>query len=156
MKIGIQCLTYNCAESFPKLILPWLKLRHLGFDVDIWVGSGQFKEYKELGYEDKNGPTLELLNAYKDKKVINHVWTPDPDNPLRDHETRNMCIPYFKEKDIDVMIQLDADEFYTDKEVFNLVSFIRENPQYSTYNVVYKNIVETVIVTGKHMNILFF
>lgn len=141
MKIGLQVLAYNCADSFRELILPWLKVRSLRYDIDIWVASGQFKEYKELGYEDKNGPTLELLNKCLSNGEINHVFTPDPDNLLRDHETRNECISYFREKNIDVMIQLDADEFYTDAEVFNLIRFIEENPDYSTYNVTYNNII---------------
>jgi len=141
MKIGIQCLAYNCAESFPELIAPWLKMKYLAYDIDIWVASGQFKEYAELGYEDKNESTLKLLTEYKNKGKINYVWTPDPNNLLKDHETRNQCIPYFKEKDIDVMIQLDADEFYTDEEAFNLIKFIEENPGYSIYNAIYKNIV---------------
>ena len=140
MKIGIQCLAYNCAETFLELISPWLKLRGK-YDIKLWVGSGQFKEYKELGYEDKNGPTLELLNELKSKGDIDYVWTPEPNNLLSDHETRNQCLPYFKEEDIDVMIQLDADEFYTDQEALNLVKFIEENPQHSVYNVVYNNII---------------
>lgn len=141
MKIGLQVLAYNCADTFQELILPWLKMRVLGYDIDIWVASGQFKEYKKLGYEDKNSDTLKLLNKLYSDGEINHIFTPDPNNLLSDHETRNECISYFKDKDIDVMIQLDADEFYKDIEVFNLLKFIEDNPDYSTYNIVYNNII---------------
>lgn len=139
MKIGIQCLAYNCAESFSEFIEPWLKLKET-HDVKLWVASGQFKIYKEMGCEDKNGPTLELFKTeYKDK--IDYLWIPEPDNLLSDHETRHQSIAYMKEQDIDIMIQLDADEFYTWEEVQNFIKFIEENPQFDTYNTVFRNLV---------------
>lgn len=139
-KIGIQCLAYNCSETFPKLIEPWLKLKET-HDVKIWVGSGQFKIYNEMGCKDENGSTLELLKDYLDKGHIDHLFTPDPNNLLSDHETRDKCLPYFKDEDIDLMIQLDADEFYTEKEVQNLISFIEKNPHHNTYNTIFRNLI---------------
>ena len=139
MKIGIQCLAYNCSESFSELINPWIKLKK-DYNVVLWVGSGQFKEYHELGYENKNASTLKLFNTeYKEK--IDYLWTPNPNNLLSDHETRNQCISYFKEQDVDLMIQLDADEFYTEREVNNLIKFVEQNPQYSIYNTTFNNII---------------
>ena len=61
MKIGIQILAYNCSNSFENLIQPFLKLKNQ-FDIKIWVGSGQFKEYAELGYKDLNHSTEVLLD----------------------------------------------------------------------------------------------
>ena len=139
MKIGIQCLAYNCAESFPKFIAPWLKLKET-HDVKLWVGSGQFRIYKEMGCKDENGPTLELLTTTY-KNDIDYLWTPDPDNHLADHETRHQSVAYMKEQDIDLMIQLDADEFYTWEEVQGYIKFIEDNPQYDTYNTNFKNLV---------------
>ena len=54
MKIGIQILAYNCADTFEKLIKPWVKLKSK-YDIKIWVGSGQFKLYNEMGCENLNG-----------------------------------------------------------------------------------------------------
>lgn len=139
-KIGIQCVAYNCAETFPKLLEPWLKLKET-HDVKIWVGSGQYRIYKEMGCKDENGPTLELLKEYLNKGYIDHLFTPDPDNLLEEHTNRDKSVPYFKEQDIDLMIQVDADEFYTEEEVQNLISFVEENPQHNTYNVTFRNLI---------------
>ena len=60
MKIGIQILAYNCESTFEKLIEPWVKLKEQ-YDIKIWVGSGQFKIYNDMGCENLNGPTIKLL-----------------------------------------------------------------------------------------------
>ena len=140
MKIGIQILAYNCSNSFEKLIQPFLKLKNQ-FDIKIWVGSGQFKEYAELGYKDLNHSTEVLLADLLLKEDIDYVFKPNKNNLLTDAGTRNKCIPWMKENDIDLMIQVDADEFYTDKEAVDLIKFIESNHEYSIYNVTYKNIV---------------
>ena len=140
MKIGIQIVAYNCADKFEELISPWVKLKNK-YDIKIWVGSGQFKIYHDMGCENMNGPTIELLKNMLDKGSIDCLFQPSPDNLLGDHTTRDKCVPWMKENDIDLMVQLDADEFYTDKEVENYLEFIKENPQYDTYNTVFKNMV---------------
>ena len=53
MKIGIQILAYNCESTFEKLIEPWVKLKEQ-YDIKIWVGSGQFKIYNDMGCENLN------------------------------------------------------------------------------------------------------
>jgi len=140
MKIGIQLITYNSAETLEKLIEPWLKLKNR-YDLKIWVGSGQFKTYHDMGCENLNGPTIQVLESMLEKGKIDYLFQPDPDNLLSDHKTRDKCIPWMREQDIDLMIQLDSDEFYTEEESENLIRFIEENPEYSTYNVVYNNII---------------
>ena len=141
MKIGIQILAYNCATTFEKLIQPWVKLKEK-YNIKIWVGSGQFKEYYELGYENKNSKTLELLQQLKDNRVINELFTTDGNNNLlKDHEMRNKCIPWMKENDVDLMIQVDADEFYSTREANNLIQYIIDNPEHTIYNTTFKNVV---------------
>ncbi len=140
MKIGIQLIAYNSEKTLEKLIAPWLKLRDR-YDLKVWVGSGQFKTYHEMGCEDLNEPTIQLLKSMLGEGKIDCLFQPNPDNLLDDHETRDKCIPWMRKEDVDLMIQVDADEFYTEEEAGNLIEFIVDNPQYSTYNVVYNNIV---------------
>ena len=59
MKIGIQILAYNCSNSFEKLIQPWVELKNQ-FDIKIWVGSGQFKEYADNPAQVFSGNTREF------------------------------------------------------------------------------------------------
>lgn len=141
MNIGIQILAYNCENTIDDVINPWLVLRGT-HDVKVWVASGQFKIYKDLGYEDKNQKTLAKLNQKLDSGEIDYLFIPDKNNLLSDHETRNQCVNYFVENDIDLMIQVDSDEFYTKEEVLNFMDFIEKNPKYTIYNTTFKNLIE--------------
>jgi len=138
MKIGIQLITYNSEKTLKKLIAPWLKLKDR-YDLKIWVGSGQFKIYHDMGCENLNGPTIHLLESMLGQGKIDYLFQPNPDNLLGDHTTRDKCIPWMREQDIDLMIQLDSDEFYTEEEVENYIKFIEENPDFN-YKTVFNNL----------------
>jgi hypothetical protein len=140
MKIGIQVLAYNCHNTIEEVLNPWIKMKDR-YDIKIWVGSGQFRIYKELGYQNKNSETLSVLNELLNKKEIDFIFTPNEENLLSDHETRNMCIEYFKNNDIDLMVVLDSDEFYTEQEVVNYLNFVEENDQFTLYKTVFKNLI---------------
>ena len=65
LNVGIQILAYNCADTFEELIKPWIELDYengyYDIDIKIWVGSGQFKIYEDMGCKNVNGPTIELI-----------------------------------------------------------------------------------------------
>ena len=138
MKIGIQLITYNSEKTLEKLIAPWLKLKDR-YDLKVWVGSGQFKIYHDMGCENLNGPTIQLLESMLGEGKIDYLFQPDPDNLLGDHTTRDKCISWMREQDIDLMIQVDSDEFYTEEEVENYIKFIEENPDFN-YKTVFNNL----------------
>lgn len=140
MKIGIQLLAYECENTLEEVLTPWLILKD-SYEVYIWVASGQFKIYKDLGYKNNNQATLNKIEELLNKGVINYLFTPDEDNLLSDHETRNKCISYFKENDVDLMIQLDSDEFYTKKDVKNYIKFVEENKNFTLYKTTFKNLI---------------
>jgi len=138
MKIGIQISAYNCESTFEKLIKPWIDIKDK-YDIKIWVGSGQFEIYQRMGCENLNGPTIELFKRLLDKGSIDYLFQSDPNNLLDDHTTRNKCIPWMKENDIDLMIQLDADEFYSTEDVENYLNFVTNNQEYDSYNTIFRN-----------------
>ena len=138
MKIGIQILAYNCVETFEKLIEPWIKLKGK-YNIKIWVGSGQFKIYHDMGCKNLNGPTIKLLKKLLNEGKIDYIFQPNPNNLLGDHSTRDKCIPWMKENDIDLMTQLDSDEFYTEEEVSNYFKFVEDNPNYN-YLTIFNNL----------------
>ena len=139
-KIGLQVLAYNCATTFQKVIDPWISLRK-EYDIKIWVGSGQFKEYAELGYENLNYTTEIVLNIYKECNKIDYLFSTSGKELLTDAETRDKCIPWMKENDIELMIQVDADEYYSSKEAKNLIEYAINNPDYTCYNTIFNNII---------------
>jgi len=62
-----------------------------------------------------------------------------PEKTLSDHETRTLCLEYFEKKDVDLIWILDADEFYTEEEIRNVIEYVQENPQYDWYSIRFKN-----------------
>tara|TARA_B100000780_G_C21060819_1_gene426360 strand:+ start:66 stop:806 length:741 start_codon:yes stop_codon:yes gene_type:complete len=144
MKIGIQILAYNCEKTIKKILEPWLSLKNK-YDIKIWMGSGQFKAYATLGYPNLNESTLKLLNRFKDDGLIDELFSTavdaKEDELFMDHEMRDKCVPWMRDNDIDLMIQVDADEFYTKREANNLIEFIKNNPDHTIYNTIFKNVV---------------
>ena len=140
MKIGIQILSYNCADTFEKLIEPWVKLKNK-YDIKIWVGSGQFKIYEEMGCENINGPTIELLKKLLNEGKIDYLFQPDPNNLLGDHTTRDKSVSWMKENDIDLMVQVDADEFYG-SQAEGYLDWIMNNPESDCYRTFLKGVIE--------------
>lgn len=141
MKIGIQVLAYNCHDTIEEVLNPWIRLKNK-YDIKIWVGSGQFRIYKEMGYENKNFKTLDVLYKLYENNKIDFIFTPDESNLLDDHQTRNHSIEFFKQNDIDLMVVVDSDEFYSDREVELYLEFIENNPQYTLFKTVFKNLVQ--------------
>lgn len=141
MKIGIQVLAYNCHNTIEEVLNPWINLKS-DYDIKIWVGSGQFRIYKELGYINENGPTLEVLYELLEKQKIDFIFTTDESNLLSDHETRNESIDFFKKNDIDLMVVLDSDEFYQEDEVKIYFDYIQKNPEFTLFKTVFKNLIK--------------
>jgi hypothetical protein len=139
MKIGLQVLAYNCDKSIKKLLQPWI-YHKVNYDIKIWVASGQFKIYHDMGCENENSGTLKILKSdlYHE---IDYLFEPTPGFLLSDHETRSSCLNYFREENIDLMIMLDSDEFYTEKDVENLLSYVKDNQNFDWYTVNFKNII---------------
>jgi autotransporter strand-loop-strand O-heptosyltransferase len=137
VKIGVQIMAYNCAEAFPKLFEPWMKLKD-ELNLDFWVHSRQFKIYEEMGVEDSNSETLSMLkNEYSD--VIDYLSVPE--EALSDHESRSLHLDYCKKKDIDLILMLDTDEFYTEEQIRDTVNFVKNNPEFDWYAIQLKNYV---------------
>ena len=139
MKIGLQVLAYNCEKSIKKILSPWIYCKSK-YDIKIWVASGQFKIYRDLGYENENDETLNVfkIDLYHE---IDYLFEPTPGSLLSDHETRSSCLSYFREENIDLMIMLDSDEFYSLEDVENLLSYIKENPTPDWYSVSFRNLI---------------
>jgi len=137
VKIGIQILAYNCKEAFPRLIEPWAKLKE-EFNFKFWVNSRQFRIYEEMGSEDINAETLEMLRTDY-SQLIDCLSVPE--KTLSDDETRSLSLEYFKKEEVDLIWILDADEFYTEEEIRNAIKYVQENPQYDWYCIRFKSYV---------------
>jgi hypothetical protein len=137
LKIGLQILAYNCKEAFPRLIEPWAKLKE-ELNFKFWVHSRQFRIYEEMGSEDVNAETLEMLKTDY-SELIDCLSVPE--ETLSDHESRSLCLEFFEKEDVDLIWMLDADEFYTEQQIRNIIDFIKNNSQFDWFSIQLKNYV---------------
>lgn len=139
MRIGIQILAYNCHDRIDRLLEPWRQAKKL-LDLKIWVGSGQFKLYKDLGFPDRNQKTLERIqNEFSD--VVDFLWTPGNDGHTSDQGTRSESLTWFKEQNIDLLWVVDSDEFYTKDDIFEVLKWVLSNDHFNWYEMSFKNLV---------------
>ena len=137
LKIGLQILAYNCKEAFPRLIEPWAKLKK-EYNFKFWVHSRQFRIYEEMGSEDVNAETLEMLKTDY-SELIDYLSVPE--ETLSDHGSRSLCLEFFEKEDVDLIWMLDADEFYTEQQIRNIMDFIKINSQFDWFTIQLKNYV---------------
>jgi hypothetical protein len=134
MKIGLLCCFYNCAEDVDKLLAPWRNISNC----IISIVHGQFKEYHDLGYPDEDIATIEKLKV----TPCNYLYV---QNGIYESEAeiRDKGLRYLISQNVDIVILIDSDEFYTEDNVKGILSYIEhpDNDLYAWYSINFKNYV---------------
>ncbi len=78
-------------------------------------------------FKNKSNPDILKQSKYYDKIVlIRGEWKLDEDQ-------RNSCLDAAKKDGIDILLIIDADEFYSKDDLVNLIQSIKDNPNYDYY-----------------------
>jgi len=134
MKIGLLVTAYNCEKYIKDCLQPWLNLRDT-HNIIISANSGMFKPYKDFGFEEKNDVTLKILNDSK----LDFLITTSGNNLLDEDSSRNTCLDYLNKQNVDLVWVVDGDEIYTERQILDIIDFIKENENYNSYFVQFKN-----------------
>lgn len=138
MKIGIIYCAYGTRDLVAKSLAPWLSFRKSHFDgqsVEICAVSVRFADF-----EGEDDGTKELLRTYLNTgDSINHL-VDGPDN-IPETVARGMALNYLKSKEVDIIWQVDSDEFYTTQEIRTIVNHIISNPWIGWFRLSFKNLV---------------
>jgi len=137
MKIGVLFAIYNCENYVDECLKPWFNLKKT-YDITIACTSGMFKPYLELGFEPKNKGTLQKLIQYDIDYLIS-----TGSNSLNDESQSRDNILNFLKKDNDVIWIVDGDEFYTEKQIVDILNFIESTPDTDWYGINFKNYIFT-------------
>lgn len=137
-RIGIIGVGYQC-KNLGKVIGPWVKLKKLyNENVHISITTALFKEYWELGKIYDNNKMENKCQDLLIKNEIDHFNIIK--DPILDFESRNICWNNLKDKNLDLVWQLDLfDEYYSLEEILNTINWIKINNLYDTYRVNFKN-----------------
>ena len=136
LKIGVLFASYNCADHIDRCFQPWLNLRE---ELDLVLAStnGRYN-ISDLKFDYKgNDSLIKLLGKNLDFLVhstsVNHRWT--------EEESRTYMLNYMLDRKVDLIFVIDADEFYTEEQIRNILKYVQENSNYDAYNVQFKNYV---------------
>jgi len=133
MKIGVLFSTYNSEGYIDECLSPWFKLKN-EFDITIGCNSGMYSDYVNFGIEPKNKPTL--------KKLVEHdldfLISTGPKSLLDENSSKNSILHILKNS-CDLVWILDSDEFYTENDIRNIITFIEQTPEYDWYTINFKN-----------------
>jgi len=134
MKIGILITAYNCDKYIKDCLQPWINLRE-SHNIIISANSGMFKPYKDFGFEEKNDYTLNVLNDSK----LDFLVTTSGNNLLDEDSSRNVCLDYLKKQNVDLVWVVDGDEIYTERQILDIIDFIKNDKNHSSYFIQFKN-----------------
>jgi hypothetical protein len=136
MSIGIIYCGYNSIKYAKDTIAPFINLKDR-FHLNISAVSLPFLEYFDINKEN-DGTTEFLLGLYNDNKIDNVFTGP---NYIQEHKARDLCLQYLKVINSDLIWLVDADEFYSHKDIENIINYIRLNQDYCWYSLNFKNYV---------------
>jgi len=130
MKIGILGAFYNCAKDVKEVLSPFM-----GRGFKFSVCNIQFDHFST----PPDSETYDALMATPGETICVSVSPV----PMKEHEARSMAMNYLLERDVDYVWILDGDEFYTTKEVDNIVEFLSQQSAWSEqyYSISFKNYV---------------
>jgi hypothetical protein len=134
MKIGILGCFYNCDDLLPHVLNPWLELKREGFDIVFSVINSQFNEYKELGFENKDNKTQDILKNHHNDFLSLLI----SDVPLSEKVARSQALEALNKAEVDLVWLLDGDEVYTTAQIKNILQFI-EHTNFDYYHVYMRN-----------------
>jgi|LakMenE18May11ns_1017448.scaffolds.fasta_scaffold9786888_2 hypothetical protein len=133
MKIGILLSAYNSEEYIDECLTPWFNLKEQ-YNITICCNSGMFKDYADYGYTSKNKTTLQKLVNFD----IDFLISTGPKSRLDEITSKNTLLRILKNS-CDIVWILDSDEFYTEKEIINIIDYINCTPEYDWYSVNFRN-----------------
>lgn len=132
MKVGILYCGYNSEEYVYDSLAPFVARD----DFIISAVSVPFAEYRNQDpYEDRT--TSILRNYLKKDRIHNLVDFP---KFIKEHEARDLALQFLLQKGVDLIFLVDADEIYTDENIEDILTFVKNN-EAAWYTVSLKNFV---------------
>lgn len=142
LSIGIIYCGYQCADMLDMSLSPWVEARRArlgGHSYSICAVSVPFEGFPQ---DEQKDMTHELLTISKMFNEIDHCILGD--TPIKETEARGSALKWLVEvAKVDIVIQWDADEEPTEKDILGITSFVEVNPFAQWFRVSYRNLVFT-------------
>lgn len=132
MKIGLIFSAFNSEKYIDECLSPWMNLKDK-LDITISCTSNMYRDYLNYGINPDNFGTLRKLINYK----LDYLMTSNGNIYFDENESKNTSLNLLKDK-CDIVWILDADEIYTEKQILDIVEFVKNNP-HDWFSVNFKN-----------------
>lgn len=138
MKIGIIYCAYNTQEYLKDSLMPWILARDSHLESNEFLICAISVPFERFGEPRLDDTGKNLAHLY-DNKLIDHIIIDD--KPLKETEARTLALKYLVSKDVDIIWQVDSDEFYQLEEVSKIIKFVNSRPFISSFYGSFKNYV---------------
>ncbi|NJO61259.1 MAG: hypothetical protein HC836_24300 [Richelia sp. RM2_1_2] len=139
LKIGLNCLGFNCEEHLENVLHPWIILKQEKYPITISAVEGIFSETASLGYNFDDQTRKILTNKHK-SGWIDHLSLNR--GPAKEHELRNIGLWPLLDDKVDYVWLLDLqDEVYTKENILNIIKFIENSKFIDFFHINMKNYV---------------
>jgi len=125
MKIGIIFTGYNMADMLDESLRPWIEAKISKLEGNEYLICGLSIPFEKFNDPISDNTQDIFYNYFKSGNVDNLIIDTQP---KKETEARTLALQWLVSKKIDLLIQVDADEFYTLEEIKNILSFLKKNP----------------------------
>ena len=140
MKVGVIYCGYNQLDNIKESLCFWNDLQIDGIEFSLAVVSVPFIEYRDMLVEEDS--SVEFIKSLNDKNIKYKIFDP---KFVKEGIARSLGLKQLLSLGVDIVWQVDSDEFYTVEDVKNICEFIKGN-DHPTYSINFKN----YILDGKH------
>lgn len=143
MKIGIIFTAYGCAEYVEKSLAPWIELRNKALSQEGDSKTSIFISAVSVPFKDfdaKDDGTIQILKGYLNKGDIDSFAF---SKSVSEKETvaRQQTAKELLKKNVDLLWQVDADEFYTVDEIEKIIKFVDRQKFIVSFKLCLKNFI---------------
>jgi hypothetical protein len=132
MKYGILCNFYGFPNYLDRVLSSWVNLEK---NFIFAASSCKFDQYIDINYQLQDTETVNKLKTiYKDK--FQYIYNESVSN---DSTVRNYPLKYLLAQNVDYIWLLDADEFYTEKDIDRIMNFVEHESFISFFKINFKN-----------------
>ena len=136
LKIGVLFASYNCADYIDKCFQPWLNLRD---EFNLVLASTNGRYNLSIKESDAKGSHSLLKLIGKDLDFLIH--SSGRDHRWSEEQSRTYMLNFMKDQKVDLIWCIDADEFYSEQNIKDILNYVVSNQQYDAYAIQFKNYV---------------
>ncbi len=136
MKIGIIYVGYNTQEYIDKSLQAWIEARNQRLDDHEFLICAVSVPFEGFPSSTPDR-TIDLLYNYYNSNDIDNLIT-EPKN-IHETQARGLALEWLKNHNIDIVCQVDSDEFFTLNEISRIFKFVEFQPFIAWFRLSLKN-----------------